>query len=209
MRFSNYYNHEGRNRNIYSRNNLLDMTMKELLERELELAYQYNTIGIPADEELMNSEFAHQYQDKNGFSHWQAGENPSMQSLDKANLVNQGITQDISKKPITESMLPDKEQLQGFGGDSNGVLQQTQSQKVPNLGTFSPESDGLTTQDLHTKLDKIAPVKDDFFSKQHKKEPLQKYVSVTDDEPIEKQYLRYEDFLGNETEEEKMTREQR
>lgn len=33
MRFSNYYNHEGRNRNIYSRNNLLGMTMKELLER--------------------------------------------------------------------------------------------------------------------------------------------------------------------------------
>jgi len=74
MRFSRYYNHEAGNRNIYSRRNLLNMSLEELLRRELELAYQYNTIGIPMDEELTNSQYVHPYTDARGFSYWQAGE---------------------------------------------------------------------------------------------------------------------------------------
>ena len=80
MRFSNYYNHEGGNRNIYSRRNLLGMTMKEILERELELAYQYNTIGIPDDDELMNSQNAYQYDD-NGVQRWSSGQKTPEQML--------------------------------------------------------------------------------------------------------------------------------
>ena len=53
MLFEKYFNHEGGNRNIYSRKNLLGMSLEELLKRELELAYQYNTIGIPEDDDLV------------------------------------------------------------------------------------------------------------------------------------------------------------
>lgn len=233
MRFSNYYNHEGRNRNIYSRNNLLGMTMKELLERELELAYQYNTIGIPADEELMNSEFAHQYQDENGFSHWQAGEkmpdnlvqqaevqpqttnqskpvtNPqsTMQEMDKENLSTQNLLQQ-PLNTISESISPKNAQLQGFESGTNGFAQQKKSMESPNSGTFAPNDEKYFMVDFQSDLNKIMQQKEKSPEEQAKQN-LQKYVPLEDTGYTDEPYLTYEDLLGDETEEEKLAREQK
>lgn len=233
MRFSNYYNHEGRNRNIYSRNNLLGMTMKELLERELELAYQYNTIGIPADEELMNSEFAHQYQDENGFSHWQAGEkmpdnlvqqaevqpqttnqskpvtNPqsAMQEMDKGNLSTQNLLQQ-PLNTISESISPKNGQLQCFESGINGFAQQKKSTEFPNLGTFAPNNEKHFMVDFQSDLNKIMQQKEKSPEEQAKQN-LQKYVPLEDAGYTDEPYLTYEDLIGDETEEEKLAREQK
>lgn len=208
MRFSNYYNHEGRNRNIYSRNNLLGMTMKELLERELELAYQYNTIGIPADEELLNSEFAHQYQDENGFSHWQAGPNPSMQSIDKETLSNQELSQRFPKESSTESAPSTNNQLQGFGVETNSFAQQKKNTEFPNLGTFLPNNEKHFMVDFQSDLNKNMQQKEKSPEEQAKQN-LQKYVPLEDTGYTDEPYLTYEDLLGDEIEEEKLAREQK
>lgn len=233
MRFSNYYNHEGRNRNIYSRNNLLRMTMKELLERELELAYQYNTIGIPADEELMNSEFAHQYQDENGFSHWQAGEKmpdnlvqqaevqpqttnqskpvtnpqPAIQEMDKENLSTQNLQQQ-PLNTISESISQKNGQLQGFESEMNGFAQQKKSTEFPNLGTFAPNDEKHFMVDFQSDLNKIMQQKEKSPEEQAKQN-LQKYVPLEDARYTDEPYLTYEDLLGDETEEEMLARERK
>ncbi|MBE7703782.1 MAG: hypothetical protein E7Z89_07020 [Cyanobacteria bacterium SIG28] len=79
MLFEKYFNHEGGNRNIYSRKNLLGMSLEELLKRELELAYQYNTIGIPEDDDLAKSNFAYEFEDDTGKKGWRAGVKPNSQ----------------------------------------------------------------------------------------------------------------------------------
>ncbi len=47
MKYKNYYNFELGNRDIYSHNDILGMTVQDLFDNELPLSYQYNTIGIP------------------------------------------------------------------------------------------------------------------------------------------------------------------
>lgn len=56
MKYKDYYNFELGNRDIYSRNDILGMTVQDLFDNELPLSYQYNTIGIPKDDESVNSE---------------------------------------------------------------------------------------------------------------------------------------------------------
>ena len=112
MRFSKYFNHESGNRNIYTQNNLLHMTLDELLEKELELAYQYNTIGIPLDEELLSSSYAHQYMAEKGLPRWRAGEEMSNVSKQK---MMEGFGDDATAEQMPEvyqSEINPKEQAQ-------------------------------------------------------------------------------------------------
>ena len=72
MFYSNYYNHQVGNNRIYSKKNLLEMSLKDMLDKELELAYQYNTIGIPTEDELLDSDYSEEYKRYNGLSNSKA-----------------------------------------------------------------------------------------------------------------------------------------
>ncbi len=58
MQFKNYRNPHTQRDEIYSRNNMLDMSLRELINRQEELAAQTKVLGIPEDSELSNSENA-------------------------------------------------------------------------------------------------------------------------------------------------------
>lgn len=77
MRFSKYFNNKSGRNNIYSYNNLLRMTLEEFLNKEDELVYQNNTIGIPDDEELFASEFVESFVGENGFQGWRSRSLPT------------------------------------------------------------------------------------------------------------------------------------
>ena len=204
MRFSNYYNREGRNRNIYSRKNILGMTMKEMLERELELAYQYNTIGIPADQELLNSEFAHQYMDEQGNSRWQAGkqEFPAQPTLTQNTVSNVQHPQ-----PQTSGM------LEGFGqSETKGLGGVQKKNEFPDLG----KAQNLVSQNNPMTSPVVADVKP--FVKEQKslgsygnlvQSDLSEDINLDEnfEEITEEPYLNYEDLLPDEIEEERKTRE--
>ncbi len=204
MRFSNYYNREGRNRNIYSRKNILGMTMKEMLERELELAYQYNTIGIPADQELLNSEFAHQYMDEQGNSRWQAGkqEFPAQPTLTQNTVANVQYPQ-----PQTSGM------LEGFGQSETKDLGSVEKKnEFPDLG----KAQNLVSQNNPMTSPAVADVKP--FVKEQKslgsygnlvQSDLSDDINLDENfnEITEEPYLNYEDLLPDETEEERRARE--
>ena len=75
MRYRNYYNWESGRRKIYSDEDIMRMTIKEALEHELELAYQHKTIGIPSEEELLNSSYGKQYRQDHGMDAFEQLEN--------------------------------------------------------------------------------------------------------------------------------------
>lgn len=77
MRFSRYFNNKSGRNNIYSFGNLLRMTLEELLEREDELVYQNNTIGIPDDDELNASDFVEPFVGANGYQGWRSRSLPA------------------------------------------------------------------------------------------------------------------------------------
>ena len=72
MNFKNYLNRITGNNNIYTRTGMMGMTLKELLEREKELGYQYRNIGIPEDEELELSPDVESYSDNTGKRFWRS-----------------------------------------------------------------------------------------------------------------------------------------
>ena len=56
MKYKNYKNPHTRDDKIYSRDNMLDMTLRELLNSKNELLAQTRILGIPEDRELSGSE---------------------------------------------------------------------------------------------------------------------------------------------------------
>ncbi len=72
MKYKDYFNFELGNRDIYSHNDILGMTVQDLFDNELPLGYQYNTIGIPKDDELIASPNTHQYTTANGKLRWRS-----------------------------------------------------------------------------------------------------------------------------------------
>ena len=72
MNFKNYLNRITGNNNIYTRTGMMGMTLKELLEREKELGYQYRNIGIPEDEDLELSPDVESYSDNTGKRFWRS-----------------------------------------------------------------------------------------------------------------------------------------
>lgn len=73
MKYKNYYNYELGNRDIYSQNDILKMTVQDLFDNELPLSYQYNTIGFPKEDELTISPNTYQYTNANGQTRWRSG----------------------------------------------------------------------------------------------------------------------------------------
>ena len=56
MRFKNYRNSYTKDNRIYSKNDVANMTVKDVFGRKQELMAQNRSIGLPSDRELMNSE---------------------------------------------------------------------------------------------------------------------------------------------------------
>ena len=83
MKYKNYYNFELGNRDIYSHNDILGMTVQDLFDNELPLSYQYNTIGIPKDDELISSPNTHQYTNANGKLRWRSSSKTTEELLEE------------------------------------------------------------------------------------------------------------------------------
>ena len=83
MKYKNYYNFELGNRDIYSHNDILGMTVQDLFDNELPLSYQYNTIGIPKDDELTASPNTHQYTHANGKLRWRSSSKTTEELLEE------------------------------------------------------------------------------------------------------------------------------
>ncbi len=58
MKYKNYKNSYTKEDKIYSRENMLDMSLREMITRKDELLAQTKVLGIPEEEELRNSENA-------------------------------------------------------------------------------------------------------------------------------------------------------
>ena len=56
MRFKNYRNNYTRDNRIYSKNEMLDMTVREIKERANEFIAQHKVLGLPDEKELAGSE---------------------------------------------------------------------------------------------------------------------------------------------------------
>lgn len=70
MNYNNYLNKESGKQDIYTKNSLLKMTLQDIIDKEMELSYQYNTIGIPADEDMYASPYVRQYTAESGLPMW-------------------------------------------------------------------------------------------------------------------------------------------
>ena len=70
MNYNNYLNKESGKQDIYTKNSLLKMTLQDIIDKEMELSYQYNTIGIPADEDMYASPYVRQYTAESGIPMW-------------------------------------------------------------------------------------------------------------------------------------------
>lgn len=95
MKYKNYYNHELGTSDIYTKSGIRGMTLDDILKNELSLAYQYNTIGIPDDDELTSSPNTSQYMDGNGKTRWRAGTSGSSVNGQSSLLTGTKTTADL------------------------------------------------------------------------------------------------------------------
>ncbi|MCM1004239.1 MAG: hypothetical protein NC408_07860 [Candidatus Gastranaerophilales bacterium] len=79
MNHKDYYNYESDNRDI------------DLFKNELPLAYQYNTIGVPKDDELTSSPNTYQYTNANGQLRWRSGSKSTEELLEEERRRNQDV----------------------------------------------------------------------------------------------------------------------
>ena len=81
MKYKNYLNNYTFNRKIYSAENILEMTLDEILSKDKELIAQYNSIGTPSNRELNSSRnvvYIHEYTRDDGTevrAHWRSKPN--------------------------------------------------------------------------------------------------------------------------------------
>ncbi len=126
MKYKNYYNFELGNRDIYSHNDILGMTVQDLFDNELPLSYQYNTIGIPKDEDLTNSPNAHQYTNANGKLRWRSSSKTTEELLEE----------ERKRRAAQEAQTANAQShLAGFGENSTlpGVTAPKQTLESPML----------------------------------------------------------------------------
>lgn len=109
MRYRNYFNWASRKRKIYSDEDLLKMTLQELMERENELAYQHNTIGMPSADDLLQSSYGEQYLKE----HYNQDNN----AVERLNAFNESR----KNRPI-ENNLPDYSELENINVQNNEIL---------------------------------------------------------------------------------------
>ena len=84
MKYKNYKNPYTQEDSIYSRNNMLDMSLRELISRKDEILAQTRVLGIPEDKELSGSEnavYVEAYTRDDGTevkSHWRSKPNNTL-----------------------------------------------------------------------------------------------------------------------------------
>lgn len=106
MRFSRYFNNKSGRNNIYSYRNMLGMSLEELLDKEDELIYQNNTIGIPDDDELEASDFVEPFVGENGYQGWRSRSLPAtVPTVFASNLGIGGL--DAEQASLPQMSLPE------------------------------------------------------------------------------------------------------
>ena len=148
MRFRNYRNSYTKDNRIYSKNEMLDMTVREIKERAEEFIAQHRVLGLPEESELAGSEnvvHVEAYTREDGTevkAHWRS--KPGEGGSDNVNSGQRGMTENqngSSNAVIREQNIPDavagvkrgipmsKEQAGGknvnpeFYGDDEGYKQ--------------------------------------------------------------------------------------
>ncbi len=147
MKYKNYYNFELGNRDIYSHNDILGMTVQDLFDNELPLSYQYNTIGIPKDEDLTNSPNTHQYTNANGKLRWRSSSKTTEELLEE----------ERQRRAEQEAQTANAQShLAGFGENSisPGVTEPKQTLESPMLES-EPLVDVNTMQNYKSILQNI------------------------------------------------------
>ncbi len=109
MKYKDYYNYESDNRDIWSHNDILGMTVSDLFKNELPLAYQYNTIGVPKDDELTSSHNTYQYTNANGQLRWRSGSKSTEELLEEEHRRNQEMQaqNESAQTPLVSSTAPE------------------------------------------------------------------------------------------------------
>ena len=145
MKYKNYYNFELGNRDIYSHNDILGMTVQDLFDNELPLSYQYNTIGIPKDDELISSPNTHQYTNANGKLRWRSSSKTTEELLEEE---RQRRAEQEAQTANVQS------QLAGFGQTSSPVV------SAPKPTVESPMIESEPLIDNKTMSDFVVLAKD-------------------------------------------------
>lgn len=134
MKYSNYYNFEGGNSDIFTRNYLLGMTLDDIFKNDKALAYQFNTIGIPSDDELTKSPNAQQYTDASGKSRWRAG----------AGIGGANLAASPASRTLNYMGAGLKNAAGAFANGINSQLQNSNTTTLPAQGApVSPIGNGL------------------------------------------------------------------
>ena len=131
MNFKNYLNRITGNNNIYTRTGMMGMTLKELLEREKELGYQYRNIGIPEDEDLELSPDVERKIDANGKQGWFSRLVQSQEPKPTGFAVNMPK---IQQSPVTSN----KKQLQPDKVKKESMSQMTKGEQFLDSAIRNP-----------------------------------------------------------------------
>lgn len=145
MKYSRYYNHELGNSDIYSRSSILGMTLQEMLDNEKPLAYQYNTIGIPDEEELKSSKNTYQYTGTDGKQRWRAGVAPQPQLQPQPQPIQHTLKS-------TDDLLEEERQRR-----AELASQQTAQQpmEIPTQELTQPMEEEIVPESLNSTDDKF------------------------------------------------------
>lgn len=194
MKYKNYYNFELGNRDIYSRNDILGMTVQDLLDKELSLSYQYNTIGIPKDDELIASPNTHQYTNANGKLRWRSSSKTTEELLEEErrrretaqaqyiqtraqleNMLMPNINQNSQAQ--SEPIIQSNNELQPVQEFATDVLNKLQSVDDNSQKKSISDEEQLTTQELKKQVEangvptggaiSINKTNDKFFNKEN------------------------------------------
>ena len=138
MRFKNYLNKISKKRNIYSMEDLEKMTLSDALDREDELGYQHDMIGVPDVEELQQSPNVEQYTNELGNPAWRAKEFGNVQNIIQAannqqELQNNNDNSDYTLDGYVQKTNLDKKSfLDKYKGLTPFEAIQKYASKIPN-----------------------------------------------------------------------------
>jgi hypothetical protein len=165
MRFAKYYNHESGNRNIYSREDLLKMTLQDMLNNELPISYQYNTIGIPLVEELNQSPNVCGYLDENGAQKWSAdttlGNVPEEQNLLAQNSLPNNVFSEEEQQQEQVQQEQAREQVQEQEAQEQ-AREQVQEQEAQERQQEQEQQDSIIDEN------DVQPVLEGYVTKEGK-----------------------------------------
>ena len=140
MKYKNYKNPYTQEDSIYSRNNMLDMSLRELISRKDEILAQTRVLGIPEDKELSGSEnavYVEAYTRDDGTevkSHWRS--KPKSLSNGLVEIKSSDLSDIRLKQNIKISKF--KECLINFNNNQN--INYKDAMQCMNIGLIGPEN---------------------------------------------------------------------